>query len=120
VVVQVEPDLWGYLEQARATRLPRSFADRLIALRDRLAPDVLLAWHLSVWGTAEDRTYSKSSLEHMDRLAAVSAAFYESLTRASTSSSTTSPIATPAITSTSGATAAPGGDRPIPSATTVT
>jgi hypothetical protein len=79
VIIHVEPDLWGYLEQAHAVRLARSFAHRLIALRNRLAPHVLLAWHLSVWGTNEDPTYSKPSLAHMDQLAAVSAAFYESL-----------------------------------------
>jgi hypothetical protein len=79
VIIHIEPDLWGYLEQAGATGLARSFAHRLIALRNRLAPHVLLAWHLSVWGTKEDPTYSKPSLAHMDRLAAESAAFYESL-----------------------------------------
>jgi len=79
VIIHVEPDLWGYLEQAGAAGLARSFAQRLIALRNRLAPHVLLAWHLSVWGTKEDPTYSKPSLAHMDRLAAISAAFYESL-----------------------------------------
>jgi hypothetical protein len=78
-VIHVEPDLWGYLEQAHATRLARSFAQRLVSMRDRLAPHVLLAWHLSVWGTGEDPTYSKPSLAHMDALAAQSAAFYESL-----------------------------------------
>jgi hypothetical protein len=79
VVIHVEPDLWGYLEQARAAALGRSFAHRLIALRDRLAPHVVLAWHLSVWGTREDPTYSKPPLRHMDVLAAESAAFYKSL-----------------------------------------
>jgi hypothetical protein len=82
VVIHVEPDLWGYLQQAHATRLARSFAQRLIALRNRLAPHVLLAWHLSVWGTGEgggSGSQSKPSLAHMDHLAAVSAAFYESL-----------------------------------------
>jgi hypothetical protein len=79
VVIHVEPDLWGYLEQARVTALARSFARHLLALRDRLAPHVLLAWHLSSWGTGEDFTYSKPSLAHMDALAARSAAFYESL-----------------------------------------
>jgi hypothetical protein len=79
VVIHVEPDLWGYLEQANANGLARSFAQRLIALRNRLAPHVRLAWHLSVWGTKEDPTYSKPSLQHMDELAARSAAFYESL-----------------------------------------
>ncbi len=79
VVVHVEPDLWGYLEQAHAVKLARSFAQHLIALRNRLAPHVRLAWHLSTWGTGEDPTYSKPSLAHMDELAAISAAFYESL-----------------------------------------
>jgi hypothetical protein len=79
VIVHVEPDLWGYLEQANATALARSFAHRLIALRDRIAPHVLLAWHLSVWGTKEDPTYSKPTLSHMAALGATSAAFYESL-----------------------------------------
>jgi hypothetical protein len=79
VVIHVEPDLWGYLEQARATKLARSFAKRLISLRDKLAPHALLAWHLSTWGTGEDPTYSKPSAAHMDALAAKSAGFYESL-----------------------------------------
>jgi hypothetical protein len=78
-IIHIEPDLWGYLEQAHATALARSFARKLIALRDRLAPHVLLAWHLSVWGTGEDPTYSKPSLAHTDALAAKSAAFYEAL-----------------------------------------
>jgi hypothetical protein len=78
-VVHVEPDLWGYLEQTHATGLARAFARKLISLRNRLAPHLLLAWHLSVWGTEEDPTYSKPSLAHMDALAARSAAFYQSL-----------------------------------------
>lgn len=79
VVIHIEPDLWGYLEQANAAELARSFAHRLIALRNRLAPQVTLAWHLSVWGTKEDPTYSKPSLAHMRALGARSAAFYRSL-----------------------------------------
>ncbi len=79
VVIHVEPDLWGYLEQAHAVKLARSFAHRLIALRNEFAPHVLLAYHLSVWGTDEDITNSKPSLAQMDVLAAKSATFYESL-----------------------------------------
>ena len=78
-IIHIEPDLWGYLEQAHAAGLARSFARKLIALRDQVAPHVLLAWHLSVWGTGEDPTYTKPSLAHMDALAAKSAAFYASL-----------------------------------------
>jgi hypothetical protein len=44
-----------------------------------MAPNVVLGWHLSVWGTKEDPTFSKPSLAHMDALAARSAAFYDSL-----------------------------------------
>jgi hypothetical protein len=79
VIIHVEPDLWGYLEQAGATRLARGFAHHLLALRARWAPHVRLAWHLSVWGTKEDPTYSKPSLTHMDVLGAQSARFYRSL-----------------------------------------
>jgi hypothetical protein len=79
VIIHVEPDAWGYLEQAGDTALARSFAEHLIALRDELAPHALLAWHLSVWGTKEDPTYSKPSLPHMDALAAKSARFYKAL-----------------------------------------
>jgi hypothetical protein len=79
VVIHVEPDLWGYLEQAGAVGLARGFAARLVAMRNQLAPHALLAWHLSVWGTNEDPTYSKPSLAHMDALAAKSARFYKSL-----------------------------------------
>lgn len=78
-VIHVEPDLWGYLEQAHATALARTFARKLVALRNQLAPHVLLAWHLSVWGTGEDPTYSKPPLAHMDALAGKSAAFYKAL-----------------------------------------
>jgi hypothetical protein len=79
VVIHVEPDLWGYLEQAHATALARSFAHRLIALRDRLAPHVVLAYHLSSWGTDQDVTSSRFSLAQVDALAGTAAAFYASL-----------------------------------------
>ncbi|MEA2147098.1 MAG: hypothetical protein QOG59_2685 [Solirubrobacteraceae bacterium] len=79
VIIHVEPDLWGYLEQARAIGLARAFAHHLLALRARWAPHVRLAWHLSVWGTNEDPTYSKPSLTHMDALGVQSARFYLSL-----------------------------------------
>ena len=75
VIVQVEPDLWGYLEQ-RANGSPASltasvqssghpdvaaipntaqgFADALLHLRDLYAPNVLLATHASLWATMRD------------------------------------------------------------------
>ena len=101
VVIHVEPDLWGYIEQAArggtASTVPAAvasthiaalrglpnnaagYARALIRLRDRLAPNVALAYHMSVWGTKEDPPYSKPPLAHMDLLAAKSASFYRSL-----------------------------------------
>jgi hypothetical protein len=75
VVLHVEPDLWAYMQQQRAVGddaasvpvrvastgvpelagLPENAAGlaRAIAnLRDAYAPNVLLAYHLSVWGTS--------------------------------------------------------------------
>jgi len=79
VVIHVEPELWGYLEATGHLALARRFAHRLIAMRDRLAPHARLAWHLSVWGTGEDPTYSKPSVGHMDALGRKSARFYRAL-----------------------------------------
>src|SRR5581483_4570186 len=39
VVVHVEPDLWGYLEQAGDVSLASAFAKKWIALRNELAPN---------------------------------------------------------------------------------
>lgn len=76
VVAHIEPDLWGYLEQRHQTTLARRFARHVVRLRDRYARNVALGFHLSIWGTDEDPTYSKPSLGHMDALAARSAAFW--------------------------------------------
>ncbi len=102
MVLHVEPDLWGYIEQATGTAddasaipasvassgdaaladLPNTaagFARAIVRLRDQLAPNVLLAYHLSVWGTNTDIAYSNSSDPQVDALAARAAAFYTSL-----------------------------------------
>ena len=79
VVVHVEPDLWGYLEQANATALAAAFAQRWIALRDRLAPNVILAYHMSGWGTKHDIVYEKPPDATVRTYAAQSAAFYRAL-----------------------------------------
>jgi hypothetical protein len=79
VVFHIEPDLWGYLMQHGAAGLARSFARHVVALRDRVAPRIALAWHMSVWGTREDPTYSDPSLAHMRTLADRLAAFYRAL-----------------------------------------
>ena len=100
-VVHVEPDLWGYLEQASShddattvrvrvgsagvpelAGLPDTaagLAAAIVRLRDMYAPNVLLGYHLSAWATGTDPLYTKPSMEKMDALAARSAAFYRSL-----------------------------------------
>ena len=74
-IVQVEPDLWGFMQAANgddpaqtqvmvagsgfadAAGLPddaRGFAQALVHLRDLYAPRVKLAWHASSWATGTD------------------------------------------------------------------
>ncbi len=101
IVLHVEPDLWGYIEQAAANNagadvpsavassgdadlagLPNTaagFARAFVRLRDKYAPNVLLAYHLSVWGTMFDLHASQTSDAQTDTLAAKAAAFYTSL-----------------------------------------
>jgi hypothetical protein len=101
VILHVEPDVWGYIQQAAPgdqassvaaavsssgdpalAGLPndaRGFAQAVVRLRDQTAANVKLAWHLSVWGTKEDPTYSNPSRRRIRRLARRSARFYRSL-----------------------------------------
>jgi hypothetical protein len=101
VVAHIEPDMWGYVEKAArgddaasvpaqvsSTGLPElaglpdnvaGFAQAVVRLRDRLAPHVLLAYNLSVWGTSVDIQYSDPPNGQIDTLARRSAAFYRSL-----------------------------------------
>jgi hypothetical protein len=79
VVVHVEPDLWGYLEQANAIDLASSFAQQWVKLRDELAPNVILAYHMSGWGTKHDIVYEKPPDATVRGYAAQSAAFFRSL-----------------------------------------
>ena len=101
VVLHVEPDLWGYL-QLRATAdnaasvsakvaetgvpeaqgLPSTasgFARAIVRLRDTYAPNVTLAYHLSVWGTGVDIALANPTDATVDALASRAAAFYKSL-----------------------------------------
>jgi hypothetical protein len=102
VVLHVEPDFWGYMEQrstnddartvpARVaeTGLPElaglpgnvsGFARAVLKLRDAYAPNVVLGYHISVWGTNIDIALSNPSDAMVDTLAARAAAFYTSLT----------------------------------------
>ena len=79
VVAQVEPDLWGYLEQANVVSLAASFAQQWIRLRNELAPNVLLAYHMSGWGTKHDIVYEDPPDATVVRYATQSAAFYRAL-----------------------------------------
>jgi hypothetical protein len=101
VVLHVEPDLWGYIEQAARGRpassvaasvassgmpnlrgLPNNavgFAHAVIALRDRYAPHVILAYADSIWGTGLAIQASHPSSAQVRAMAAWSVAFYRSL-----------------------------------------
>src|SRR2546423_199825 len=79
VVVHVEPDLWGYLEQTGETALASAFAQRWTKLRDDLAPNVILAYHMSGWGTKHDIVYEDPPDRTVIAYAMQSAAFYRSL-----------------------------------------
>jgi hypothetical protein len=79
VVVHVEPDLWGYIEQANALDLGSAFAQQWVSLRNQLAPNVILAYHMSGWGTKHDIVFEDPSDATVRAYAAQSAAFYRAL-----------------------------------------
>ncbi len=101
VVLHVEPDLWGYMEQrstnddartvpakvaetglAELAGLPGNmsgFARAVLKLRDTYAPNVNVGYHISVWGTGIDIALSNPSDATVDALAARAANFYKSL-----------------------------------------
>jgi hypothetical protein len=102
VVLHVEPDLWGYVEQragrtddpgsvpaavastglAALAGLPDTaagFAQAVVRLRDRIAPEVRLGYHMSTWGTGTDPTQQDPDSATVDALAARSAKFYKNL-----------------------------------------
>jgi hypothetical protein len=56
------------------------FARAIVKLRDTYAPNVILGYHLSVWGTGTDIAISNPSDATVDALAAKASAFYRSLT----------------------------------------
>lgn len=100
VVLHVEPDLWGFMQSQKgddatamsvkvaSTGLPelaglpenaRGFAQSFVKLRDQYAPNVVLGYHLSTWGTGTDPVLSNPSDSQIDQLATRSANFYKSL-----------------------------------------
>jgi len=101
IVLHVEPDFWGYMEQRSTgdnattvaakvseTGIPQlaglpsnvaGFARAVVKLRDTYAPNVILGYHVSVWGTNIDIALSNPSDAMVDTLASRAAAFYNSL-----------------------------------------
>jgi hypothetical protein len=101
VIVHVEPDLWGYVQQAArgddASKVPAAvastgdadlkglpndvsgFARAVVRLRNRYARNVRLGYHLSVWGTKIDIALQDPPDKQVDALGRRSAAFYRSL-----------------------------------------
>ncbi len=101
VVLHFEPDLWGFLQQQSqddngatvevavtssqqldVTGLPDNaagLAQAVVALRDRYAPNVLVAFHYSTWGSGVDPVYTDLSSEQLTKLVDRSVHFYESL-----------------------------------------
>jgi hypothetical protein len=99
VVVQLEPDLWGFMQQkassddARTVKakiadvpgmgdLPETlagFAQAIVRLRDQLAPNVLLGYHVSTWGTGNDFIYTDPPDATVQEIASREATFYRSL-----------------------------------------
>ena len=101
VVLHVEPDMWGYMQQ-RATSdnaatvsakvsesglselagLPSNlsgFARAIVKLRDTYAPNVVLGYHISVWGTGTDIASANPPDSTVNALAARAANFFKSL-----------------------------------------
>ena len=101
VVLHVEPDFWGYAEQSsknddastvpaavastgltELSALPNTvagFAQAVVLLRDQLAPNVILAYHMSDWGTMHAVVYEKPSDAVVRAYATRSAKFEQSL-----------------------------------------
>ena len=100
VVVHVEPDLWGYLEQragtgdassltasvassglAEAAGLPNTvqgYAWALLKLRDMYAPNAILAIHASAWGSGIDIASSTDPTVNATSVADATAGFLNS------------------------------------------
>jgi hypothetical protein len=100
-VLHVEPDLWAYLEQHAsnddATTVPvevaasgqadvaglpdnaAGFSQAVVRLRDLYAPNVLLAFHFSTWGTGTDIVYADPSDSMVNWLGVRAARFERSM-----------------------------------------
>jgi hypothetical protein len=100
-VFHVEPDLWGYVQQtsgndnatsvsakvgstgvSEVAGLPDNvagLAQGIVRLRNQYAPNVLLAYHVSDWGTGTDVTINDPSDSQIDQLGDRAAVYYHSL-----------------------------------------
>ncbi len=101
VVFHVEPDLWGYVQQRASNDngatvsakiagsgmtelagLPDNmagFAQAVVRLRNQYAPNVVLGYHMSIWGTGFDIQWSQTNNTTTDSLATRAGNFYNSL-----------------------------------------
>ena len=101
VVLHVEPDMWAYVQQVagndnaasvaaevNATGVPEvaglpdtvaGLAQGIVRLRNQYAPNVILAYQVSVWGTNVDIALSDPSDSQVDALGNRAGAFYNSL-----------------------------------------
>jgi hypothetical protein len=100
VILQVEPDLWGYIEVASkgdASKLSvavassgmpdlrgmpntaAGLAQAILVLRNNYAPKVIVAYHDSSWGTGMNIQSSHPTDAEVKSMAAASVAFYRSL-----------------------------------------
>lgn len=100
VVLHVEPDMWGYIQQrggdnaanfqvkvgstglSELAGLPDNasgLARAVVKLRDTYAPNVILGYHVSIWGTGVDIQYSQTPDAQTDALATRAGNFYNSL-----------------------------------------
>jgi len=102
VVLHVEPDMWGYIQQQAARQddataffvqvaatglselagLPNTaagLAQGIVRLRDQYGPNVKLGFHASVWGTGHDILYADPPDAEVRNLGNRAANFYKSL-----------------------------------------
>jgi hypothetical protein len=101
VVLHVEPDLWGFMQQRssgdNATTVPAQvsstglpelaglpnnmsgFARAVTRLRDQYGSNVVLGYHVSVWGTGNDIVYTNPDSQTVTNLATRAGNFYNSL-----------------------------------------
>ncbi len=100
VIVHIEPDLWGFMQQktTNASSIPAAvassnyadvaaypnnaigFAKALVSLRDKYAPNVLLAYHISPWASKiGDVSTSKDIGFDVNQAAQQTSQFYLSL-----------------------------------------